>query len=60
GADVGVDEGTPVSEDYTVETSKFTGTIENVTISVQPLKANIKDKADKASEQFIIDKAAED
>jgi arylsulfatase A-like enzyme len=60
GADVGIDEGTPVTEDYTVESSKFNGTIDRVTITVQPLGANIKDKAEKAAQQFISDKAAED
>lgn len=57
GADVGVDEGTPVTEDYTVESSKFNGKIEKVTITVQPLGINIKDKA---AQQFVADKAAED
>ena len=60
GADVGIDEGTPVTEDYTVETSRFTGNINKVTISVQPFGANVKDKADAAARQFIEDKSAED
>jgi arylsulfatase len=60
GADVGIDEGTPVTEDYTVESSKFTGAIDKVTINVQPLGANVKDKAENAAQQFVSDKAAED
>src|SRR5438034_4156347 len=38
GADVGADEGTPVTEDYTVP-AKFTGTIDEVTIDLQEVKA---------------------
>jgi len=60
GADVGIDEGTPVTEDYTVDSSRFTGKIDRVTISVQPFVANVKDKADAAARQFIENKSAED
>jgi arylsulfatase len=35
GADVGVDEGTPVTEAYRSQTSRFTGTIEKVTVEVR-------------------------
>jgi arylsulfatase A-like enzyme len=35
GADVGVDEGTPVTEDYTGRDSKFTGKIDSVTVKLQ-------------------------
>jgi hypothetical protein len=60
GADVGVDEGTPVTEDYAAGDNKFTGKIDKVTIDVRPMAGDVKDKADKAAEQFLIDKAAED
>jgi len=39
GADVGVDEGTPVSEDYSQQGNKFTGTIQKVTIDLKEMKA---------------------
>ncbi len=35
-AGVGVDHETPVSDDYTLETSKFTGSIDRVTINTRP------------------------
>jgi arylsulfatase len=38
-ADVGVDEGTPVSEDYKQHDNKFTGTINKVTIDLKEMKA---------------------
>lgn len=60
GADVGVDEGTPVTEDYTTSSSYFSGQIYQVTITVRPTPLSIKDKADKAAQQFLIDKAATD
>ncbi len=60
GADVGVDEGTPVTEDYKAGDNQFTGRIYKVTIDVKPVGAGIKDQADKAAQQFLIDKAAED
>lgn len=40
-ADVGRDTGTPVSEDYTVASSKFTGKIEKVTIDIKPQIADL-------------------
>jgi arylsulfatase A-like enzyme len=36
GADVGVDEGTPVTEAYKPETSRFTGKIHKVTVELKP------------------------
>ena len=60
GADVGLDEGTPVTEDYTVANSRFTGQIEQVTINLKPIGANVKDKVDKASQQLMSDREAED
>ncbi|SFO85952.1 arylsulfatase [Mesorhizobium sp. NFR06] len=46
GADVGMDEGTPVSEDYQVP-AMFTGTIEQVTIDVKPIAAADQPKVDQ-------------
>ena len=60
GRDVGIDEGTPVTEDYTTSSSYFSGQIYQVTITVRPTPVSIKDKADKAAQQFLIDKAAAD
>jgi arylsulfatase len=39
GADVGVDEGTPVTEDYKEHDNKFTGKINSVTIDLKEIKA---------------------
>jgi arylsulfatase len=60
GADVGLDEGTPVTEDYAGPNNRFTGTINSVTIDLKPVGADIKDKVDKATQQMLLDKAAED
>jgi arylsulfatase A-like enzyme len=51
GADVGVDDGTPVSEDYEAgEASKFTGKITKVTIDLKPGKALDKTQMDQLEE----------
>jgi arylsulfatase A-like enzyme len=51
GADVGVDDGTPVSEDYEAgEASKFTGKIAKVTIDLKPGKALDKTQMDQLEE----------
>jgi len=60
GADVGVDEGTPLTEDHRAGDNRFTGRIHKGTIAVKPMGPDVKDKADKAAEQFLLDKAAED
>ncbi len=60
GADVGVDEGTPVTEDYAGPDNRFTGTIDRVTIDLKPIGPDIKDKVDQATQNLIMDKAAED
>ena len=60
GADVGVDEGTPVTEDYKAGNNTFTGKIHHVTIDVKPIGMNVKDKADKAAEEFLLDQLTED
>ena len=44
GADVGVDEGTPVTEDYKERDNKFTGRIHSVTIELKELKAAATDE----------------
>ena len=38
-ADVGMDEGTPVTEDYKERDNKFTGKIHSVTIDLKEMKA---------------------
>jgi len=49
GADVGMDEGTPVTEAYDVHHSKFTGKIYKVTIDVKPAPAAAQGELDKAA-----------
>ncbi|HTS44033.1 MAG TPA: arylsulfatase [Puia sp.] len=44
GTDVGVDNETPVSNDYKEGDNKFTGKINKITIDVQPFKLSTKDK----------------
>ena len=60
GADVGVDEGTPVTEDYAGSDNKFSGKINRVTIDLKPIGSDIKDKVDRATQELMMDKAAED
>ena len=60
GADVGVDEGTPVTEDYAGTDSRFTGKIDQVTIDLKPIGPDINDKVDKATQEMLMEKAAED
>jgi len=48
-ADVGVDEGTPVVEDYQPRDGKFTGTIGQVLVAVKELGAGEKADAKKAA-----------
>jgi len=47
-ADVGMDEGTPVVEDYQPRDSKFTGTIKKVLVEVGAMGAGDKAAAKKA------------
>jgi arylsulfatase len=49
GADVGVDEATPVTEDYKEGNNKFTGKINSVTIDLKEMKA-----ADAGVEQHVV------
>jgi arylsulfatase len=44
GADVGVDEGTPVTDDYPQHGNRFTGRIEKVTIELKPMERAVNDK----------------
>jgi hypothetical protein len=59
-ADVGVDEATPVTDDYKAVDNKFTGEIYQVTIAIKPMTAGVRDKVEKADQQLLLDKAAED
>jgi len=52
GADVGTDDGTPVTEDYKQHDNKFTGTINKVTIDLKEIKA-----ANAEEEQRVIREA---
>ena len=44
GVDVGVDNETPVSNDYKERDNKFTGTIKKITVDVKPFNLGAKDK----------------
>ena len=59
-ADVGIDEATPVTEDYKAGNSRFTGKIYQVTIDIKPFASGVRDKVEKADQQLMLDKAAED
>jgi len=59
GADVGADEGTPVSEAYDVP-FKFTGKIDHVTIDLKDMTASDKEKEEKAQEESALKKALSD
>jgi arylsulfatase len=60
GADVGVDEGTPVTEDYKVGNNKFTGKIEKVTIDLKEMKAADKGEAEQSRKEASLKKALSD
>jgi arylsulfatase A-like enzyme len=60
GADVGLDEGTPVTEDYNAGNNAFTGNILKVTIVVQPLGPMIKQAEKKAAPELMLDENAEE
>jgi arylsulfatase len=61
GADVGIDKETPVTEDYEAgEPSRFTGTIDKVTIDVKPLAEGDKGAVDKANDEAIMDEYSAD
>jgi arylsulfatase len=48
-ADVGMDEGTPVVEDYQPKDAKFTGTIRKVVVEVKAMGVAEKSAAAKAN-----------
>jgi arylsulfatase A-like enzyme len=51
GVDVGVDNETPVSNDYKERDNKFTGTIKKITVDVKPFALSAKDKKDIEDEE---------
>ena len=53
GADVGVDEGTPVTEDYKERDNKFTGRIHSVTIELKEMKAAATDEGKLAFQEAV-------
>lgn len=56
GADVGLDEGMPVSEEYQVP-AKFTGTIDKVTIDVKPIGAADREAVDSSNAEGLAKEA---
>ena len=61
GADVGVDDGTPVSEDYEAgEASAFTGQIAKVTIELKPGKQLDKAETDRLEENQELEQQSKD
>jgi hypothetical protein len=59
GADVGADEGTPVTEAYKVP-FKFTGKIASVTIELKEMKSADRDQAQQAHQVSVLKKALTD
>ncbi len=59
GVDVGMDNETPVSNDYRERDNKFTGTIKKVTVDVKPFNLSAKDKK-KIEDEGDVDQIAED
>jgi arylsulfatase A-like enzyme len=59
GADVGADEGTPVTEAYQVP-FKFTGKIARVTIDLKEMKTADREEAEKAHKEATLKKALSD
>lgn len=59
GADVGADEGTPVTEVYTVP-AKFTGTIADVTIDLQEVKAADRDEVEGSHKMAVLKRGLSD
>jgi arylsulfatase A-like enzyme len=60
GADVGIDEGTPVTEDYIAGDSVFTGKILRVTIAVKPLTPTITKAEKQAAPEVMLNENAEE
>ena len=59
GVDVGMDNETPVSNDYKERDNKFTGTITKITVDVKPLNLSAKDKK-QIEDEGDVDQIAED
>src|SRR5438046_4654653 len=59
GVDVGMDNETPVSNDYKERDNKFTGTIKKVTVDVKPLNLSAEDKK-KIDDEGDVEQIAED
>ena len=53
-ADVGLDEGTPVTEDYKASNSAFTGKILKVKVDVKPMGAGEKAAASQANAETAV------
>jgi len=60
GADVGMDEGTPVTEDYKAGGNKFTGKIHSVTIDLKPFKTADSAEMKQAMHEAATRKALSD
>ena len=56
GADVGMDDGTPVTEDYKEHDNKFTGKIEKVTIDLKEMKAADKGEVEQSRKEASLRK----
>ena len=59
-ADVGEDDATPVTEDYKERDNQFTGTIRQVTVALQPAKANVQSSDEEAIKSAAFKKAMSD
>jgi hypothetical protein len=59
GVDVGMDNETPVSNDYKERDNKFSGTIKKITVDVKPLNLGAKDKKE-IDDQGDVKEIAED
>jgi arylsulfatase len=60
GADVGVDEATPVTDAYKEDDNRFTGKIHKVTIELQEVKAADKNEAEKSHKEAALKKGLSD
>lgn len=59
-ADVGVDDATPVTEDYKERDNKFTGKIEKMTIDLKSPVATAQVEMERVTERDLALKAARD
>ena len=60
GAGVGVDDSTPVTNDYKERDNAFTGKILKVTVDVKPIGAGVKAEAEKGRHEAAHEKALSD